>query len=238
MSNEGINFLYDGWSKTTKDFILISYISMDPIIATLFQFAVLIFSVIVHEVSHGLMALKLGDETAKREGRLTMNPIPHLDPIGSFILPLILYISGSPIMLGWAKPVPYNPLALFKDFKYGPLKVALSGPLSNLAIAIVFGFILRFGGGLLPMTMVPLIQIIVLINSLLFVFNMLPIPPLDGSKILTTFLPFEYARRLENMGLMGIMWVFLFLMLFPGFIQGLAIMVADFILGPYSFMAR
>ena len=204
------------------------------LIPLLFQFAVLMFSVIVHEVSHGLMALKLGDETAKREGRLTLNPIPHIDPIGTILLPLILFLSKSPILLGWAKPVPYNPLALFKDFKYGPLKVALAGPLSNLAIALVFGLILRFIP-IIPYNMAPFIQIIVLINCLLFVFNMLPIPPLDGSKILTTFLPYEYARKLEEMGLMGILWVFLFLLLFPGFIQGMAFSLANLIMGSSGF---
>lgn len=188
----------------------------------IFQITVLLFSIIIHEISHGFMALKLGDETAKQEGRLTINPLVHLDPIGSVILPLILFITGSPFLIGWAKPVPYNPLNFHKDPKYGALKVALAGPFSNLAIAVIFGIGIRFFSAGASEETIGLLSLIVLLNCVLFVFNMLPLPPLDGSKILTTFLPFKYAVKIERIGLNGIIIVFLFLILFPGLIFGLA----------------
>src|SRR3989344_7856754 len=109
-------------------------------------------SVVIHEVSHGVAAYLQGDKTAKDAGRLTLNPISHLDPFGSVILPILLVLTHSPVVLGWAKPVPYNPNALHKDFRYGPLKVALAGPLSNLALAFVFGLIIRFGFNFLSPT--------------------------------------------------------------------------------------
>ncbi|MDI6591673.1 MAG: site-2 protease family protein [Patescibacteria group bacterium] len=159
----------------------------------LFLIAILIFSVVIHEVSHGTVALYLGDPTAKYAGRLTLNPIRHLDPIGSVILPIFLIlmakIMGGGIIFGWAKPVPINPYN-FRDQKYGSAKVALAGPGSNLAIALIFGLTLRF----LPvLSTLPglylMFSYIVYINILLAVFNLLPIPPLDGSHILFTFLP-------------------------------------------------
>ncbi len=204
---------------------------MDSPIFIVFQLVVLIFSVIIHEISHGFMALRLGDETAKDAGRLTLNPISHLDPVGSIILPLLMFMVGSPILLGWAKPVPYNPLNLYKDRKYGPLKVAIAGPLSNLLIALIFGLFIRFGFDLISTQTVALLSIIVLLNCVLFIFNMLPVPPLDGSKILTTFLPFKYAIRFERMGLNGMIIILLFLALFPGLISGLAYGLFTLIVG-------
>lgn len=159
----------------------------------LFLIIILIFSVIIHEIAHGAMANYLGDPTAKLAGRLTLNPIKHLDPMGSVLLPLILIIiarlAGGGIIFGWAKPVPINPLN-FRDKKYGEAKVALAGPGANLSLALVFGLALRF----LPIAaQVPelgkMFSLIVFINILLAIFNLLPIPPLDGSHILFTFLP-------------------------------------------------
>ena len=189
----------------------------NTILLTVFQLVVLLFSVMLHEISHGLVALRLGDETAKNAGRLTLNPISHLDPFGSVMLPLLLVLTNSPVVLGWAKPVPYNPNALYKDFRYGPLKVALAGPLSNLALALVFGLIIRFGTGLLNPTILGFLAIIVLMNCYLAVFNLVPIPPLDGSKIFSSILPPRYAHMIENIGLSGILVVVLFLYFF-GFI--------------------
>jgi len=155
---------------------------------------ILIFSVVMHEVSHGVVANSLGDSTAKNAGRLTLNPIPHLDPIGSVALPLMLIListatGGGGIIFGWAKPVPVNTHNL-RDQKFGSAKVSLAGPASNLAIAVFFGLVLRF----LPVaqvdpTLVLVFSTIVFLNILLAVFNLLPIPPLDGSHILFTFLP-------------------------------------------------
>ena len=159
----------------------------------LFLIVILLFSIVIHEVSHGTMALYLGDPTAKYAGRLTLNPIKHLDPIGSVILPLFLILMaklmGGGIIFGWAKPVPINPYN-FRDQKYGSAKVALAGPGSNLAIALVFGLALRFFPAIATIPGLPLMfSYIVYINILLAVFNLLPVPPLDGSHILFTFLP-------------------------------------------------
>ncbi|MGD0576748.1 MAG: site-2 protease family protein [Candidatus Staskawiczbacteria bacterium] len=161
------------------------------IIITIFSLVVLIFSVIIHELAHGYVAYSLGDPTAKYAGRLTLNPLKHLDPFGSIILPLLLFIAGSPFLFGWAKPVPINPYN-FSDKKYGEIKVSIAGPASNLSVAIVFGLILRF----IPSGIIlanPGIEIalgyIIAINIWLAVFNLIPIPPLDGSWILFSFLP-------------------------------------------------
>ncbi len=162
---------------------------------TIFYIIVLIFSIVVHEVSHGLMAQRLGDKTAEYEGRLTLNPIPHIDLVGSIILPLILILSGSPILVGWAKPVPYNPYNFYDKpwiKKWGEALVAIAGPASNIAIALFFGLFLRFFN-LLPAA-TPLIQTIILVNIVLATFNLVPLPPLDGSKILFAFFPLPWAR--------------------------------------------
>lgn len=155
----------------------------------LFLIIILILSVVLHEVSHGTVANYLGDPTAKYAGRLTLNPIKHLDPIGSVFVPLFLLLLRSPILFGWAKPVPTNPYNL-RDQKYGSAKVALAGPGANLVLALVFGLILRSFPGL---THIPglylMFSYIVFINLLLAIFNLLPFPPLDGSHILFTFLP-------------------------------------------------
>lgn len=187
----------------------------NTIVLTIFQLAVLLFSVIIHEVSHGLVALRLGDETAKRFGRLTLNPLKHLDPVGSVFLPLLLFITRSPVILGWAKPVPYNPNALYKDYKYGPLKVALAGPFSNLAIAFIFGLTVRFSTAVFDPVTLAFFSFIVFLNCLLAVFNLVPIPPLDGSKILTAVLPYKYSLALQRIGLQGVFLILLLLFFFP-----------------------
>jgi Zn-dependent protease len=161
------------------------------IITTILSLVILLFSVIIHELAHGYVAYSLGDPTAKYEGRLTLNPVKHLDPFGSIILPLLLFISGSPFLFGWAKPVPVNPYN-FRDKKFGDIKVSIAGPASNFALAIIFGLILRF----VPNEIISAnegiriaFSYIVYINLWLGVFNLIPIPPLDGSWILFSFLP-------------------------------------------------
>lgn len=148
--------------------------------------AIFLFSVILHEVSHGYAALALGDPTAKQEGRLTLNPISHLDMFGSVLLPFLLYLTGSRILFGWAKPVPVDGRFL-RGGRYGMLKVALAGPASNIALALAFGMLLR--AGVFPGAMGEVMATVVYINLMLAVFNLLPIPPLDGSHILFAFLP-------------------------------------------------
>jgi len=155
---------------------------------------IFLFSIIIHEVSHGQVANYLGDPTAKMAGRLSLNPLKHLDFIGSLLLPLMLILSGSGIIFGWAKPVPINPFN-FRDKKYGSAKVALAGPVANIFLAVVFGMLLRFlrlenlsfGANLAV-----IFAYIVWINLLLAIFNLIPIPPLDGSHILFTFLPLRF----------------------------------------------
>ena len=161
------------------------------LIQTIFAVAVLVFSVVAHEVSHGYMAQFLGDPTARFAGRLTMNPLKHIDPIGSFLVPLVTSLAPGGFMFGWAKPVPYNPYNL-RDQKWGEAKVALAGPLTNLGLAFVFAMILRFGGVFFTDSMLSLMHLIVLINIILAVFNLVPIPPLDGSKVFLTALPLRY----------------------------------------------
>ena len=162
---------------------------------TLISIIILIFSVILHEVAHGYMANWLGDPTARLAGRLSLNPVKHIDPVGSIIVPLITSLGG--FTFGWAKPVPYNPYNL-KDRRTGELLVALAGPASNLLIAIIFGTILRFVavGAASPATIaaVTVVSYIVLINIVLAIFNLIPLPPLDGSKILFFFFKDQYGR--------------------------------------------
>lgn len=171
----------------------------DPV-HMVFSIAVLVFSVVAHEVSHGIMADRLGDRTARNAGRLTMNPIPHIDPVGSILVPIAMALLPGGIVFGWAKPVPYNPYNL-RDQRWGDAKVAAAGPLTNFGIAIVFGLILRFAGAVLSGPVISIVQIIVLVNVVLGVFNLFPIPPLDGSKVLSSVLPHrlryieEYLER-------------------------------------------
>lgn len=202
---------------------------MDNIVITIFQLAVLLFSVIIHEVSHGVAALKLGDDTAKRLGRLTLNPVSHIDPVGSILVPILTGLAGLPI--GWARPVPYNPGKLYKDFKYGPLKVALAGPLSNFVLAILFGVILRLFAPLMSVVLIQLLALVVLINVLLGLFNLVPIPPLDGSKIFTILLPDKYSRYVQTIGLGGIVFVVIFLYLFSGVLFEAVGWIASLIIG-------
>ncbi len=157
---------------------------------------ILIFSIIFHEIAHGMVAYALGDSTAKDNGRLSLNPVRHIDPFGSILLPGILlftnFLSGvNGFVIGWAKPVPINPLN-FRDKKYGNAKVALSGPAANLLIALIFGIALRiflFNFQTIPKGTAMVFAYIVQINIALAIFNLIPLPPLDGSHILFTFLP-------------------------------------------------
>lgn len=160
------------------------------IIATI---TILIISVIIHEVSHGFVADLLGDPTARLQGRLTMNPLKHIDPVGSIVVPLITSLAG--FTFGWAKPVPYNPYNL-KNRRQGEFLIALAGPLSNLLIALIFGTIIRFviAGATTITPFVEITSYIVIINIILAIFNLIPLPPLDGSKLLFAILPNQYGR--------------------------------------------
>ena len=163
---------------------------------TIFQIAVLVMSVVIHEVSHGYAAEILGDPTARLQGRLTLNPLKHLDPVGSIIVPLLTSLTG--FIFGWAKPVPYNPYNL-RNQKWGELAVAAAGPLANIFLALVFGLLIRFSGAIFGAPAVNIFAIIVIINLVLAIFNLLPVPPLDGSKILWAFLPYRFRQIRESM---------------------------------------
>lgn len=167
---------------------------------------VILFSMTLHEALHGFMAYWLGDDTAKHSGRLTLNPIKHIDPFMTIILPIILAISGAPIF-GGAKPVPFNPTRL-KWGEWGSALVALAGPLTNFILAFIgFAALVAVNppdGSLASMIM----SVFVIVNLGFFVFNMIPIPPLDGSRVLYALAP-DFARRgMEAIERFGILFIF------------------------------
>jgi len=181
-------------------------------IETPFIIIIVFFSVVCHEIAHGYVALKLGDPTAYKMGRLTFNPVPHIDLVGTILLPAFFLISNSPIMLAWAKPVPINP-GFFRNPKTGMMWVAIAGPATNFAIAIVLTLFLHLAGSILPSILVHSLAMGALLNIVLMVFNLLPIPPLDGSRIVARFLEgqalYNY-RKLERFGLFivfGLLWL-------------------------------
>lgn len=187
---------------------------MDPL-QFIFVIAILIMSVVIHEVSHGYAALWLGDPTAKLQGRLTLNPLKHLDLFGSLIIPVIFYTLGG-FIIGWAKPVVYNPYNFNKFHRWGDAIVAAVGPLSNIVLAIVFSVLIRFSliSLSLPASFVKIAAFVVFINIVLALFNLIPIPPLDGSKILFTLLPDSFSnfkRILEQYSIIFILIFILFL---------------------------
>ena len=207
------------------------------IVLIIFYIVILLYSVIIHEVSHGVMALWLGDNTAKYAGRLNLNPIKHIDPFGSIVVPIIMFLSVG-WAFGWAKPVPYNPYNL-RNQKWGPALVGLAGPLSNIILALVFAIVAYFIS--LPMALkksiaenalnpavlstmlsgsigaifFALITVIIVFNAILAFFNLIPIPPLDGSKLLFSV----FSVRIETMAMLeqfGFIILLFFIILFSG----------------------
>ncbi|MFH1679343.1 MAG: site-2 protease family protein [Candidatus Eisenbacteria bacterium] len=155
---------------------------------------VLFFCVVVHECAHGYVAYRLGDPTANDAGRLTLNPLAHVDLVGTIIIPLALVLSGSRFLFGWAKPVPINPM-YFRRPMNGMALTGAAGPASNLLLALASALILRIAGGLLGSGIVAQMLLYgIVINVVLAVFNLMPIPPLDGSRVILPFLPESIAR--------------------------------------------
>lgn len=193
---------------------------MDPVF--IFIILALILSIIIHEVAHGYMANFLGDPTARLAGRLTMNPIPHIDPLGSVIIPGLLLLGNAGILFGWAKPVPYNPYNL-KNQRWGEVLVAAAGPGVNIVIALIFALFIRVGvqAGI-DLSFIQIASYIVYINILLAFFNLIPIPPLDGSKILAGMLPLslqiKYQRLAFLMERYGLLATFAFIFIFIYFL--------------------
>ena len=157
---------------------------------------ILIISVILHELAHGYTAYSLGDPTAKNLGRLSANPLKHIDPIGSLLIPFLLIISGSSLLFGWAKPVPYNPYNL--KGRYAEFFVASAGVFLNIVVAVSFGLFYRFFGEFFVPSVGVIIFSIVSLNLFLAVFNMLPIPPLDGYRMFVSAVPYNIKLKFEK----------------------------------------
>ncbi|MEK7554237.1 MAG: site-2 protease family protein [Patescibacteria group bacterium] len=179
---------------------------------------ILIVSIIAHEVAHGYAANSLGDPTARLAGRLTLNPFPHIDLMGSIVLPAILVFTHSPILFGWAKPVPYNPYNL-KNHRWGETFVALAGVATNILLAVIFGLVVRYGLVIgLDATAVSVAKITAFVNLFLGMFNLIPFPPLDGFTALRSALPWHLAAGLNRfehkVRTMGVMSLILFLIVF------------------------
>jgi Zn-dependent protease len=170
---------------------------MENELAGLFTVIIVLMSVVVHEVAHGYAALAYGDKTALMAGRLTLNPLKHLDPVGSVILPLILILTHAPFPFGWARPVPYNPFNI-RDQRWGIFAVSAAGIGANFGLAIVFSIILRGAVffGFTSTSFLTVLSLIILANISLGIFNLLPVPPLDGSRIIFSLLP-QHLRAWE-----------------------------------------
>lgn len=176
--------------------------------------AIVIFSIILHEVAHGFVADYLGDPTARYSGRLTLNPVPHIDPVGSVLIPGILALSGSSFLIGWAKPVPYNPYNL-KNQRWGEAMVAFAGPATNIILALGLAVLFRFVIQIDEPELARILAMAIFANLSLAILNLIPIPPLDGSKVLRSVLPYNMAAaygRLEHItyalgpiGLIGVL---------------------------------
>ncbi|MFA6378851.1 MAG: site-2 protease family protein [Candidatus Omnitrophota bacterium] len=165
------------------------------------------FSVILHEIAHGWVAYRLGDPTAKNAGRLTLNPFPHIDLLGTVLLPGILLLTHSPIVFGWAKPVPVN-FALLRHPKRDMIWVGLAGPFVNIFLASALAIVMQIN--ILPAAQ-PFLKMGILVNLVLAVFNLIPIPPLDGSRFVLGILPYKIARSYAQLERYGVVIVFLLL---------------------------
>ena len=173
---------------------------------------IFLISLSIHEYAHALLAYKFGDDTAQKQGRLTLNPLKHIDLIGSIVMPILAFTSGF-MLIGWAKPVPVN-RAKFKNLHRDDAIVSVAGPLSNLVLAIIvyvaYHFLTMYGIQISALFF-NIFRLTIIFNIFLFCFNLLPIPPLDGSHILYDLLPNQYTAKLQNLGLYGTLFLFIFI---------------------------
>lgn len=183
---------------------------MDNIFSSLITLAILVFSAIVHEVCHGVVAGWFGDDTAERAGRITLNPIPHIDLMGSIIVPLLLLTAHSPVIFGAAKPVPVDFRNMRRE-RLGMAAVSFAGPFSNLVLAVIFGLVLKYAGT--QYLSQDLLITAVILNLALFTLNLIPIPPLDGSKIVLSILPKSWWYVIGRYEQFGFVLVFIFILM-------------------------
>ncbi len=199
-------------------------------IILLIQISLIFISLAFHEYAHGWVANKLGDPTPKYSGRLTLNPLAHIDPFGTIILPIILFLIPGVLPFGWAKPVPINPNH-FRNPKKDTMWVSLSGPGSNLLIVIVMSLILKVNS--LPYAFELILAWLIIINLILATLNLIPVPPLDGSKILAYFLPAKLAYNYSRFQLQGV--IALIILIHLGLFQWL---IFPILKGTFAFLNR
>ena len=208
---------------------------MTSTINTIFYIGILIMSVVIHEVAHGVAAERYGDPTARMSGRLTLNPLKHLDWFGSFVLPLVLIMAGAQ-PIGWAKPVPVNPNNV--KSKTGRFVISAAGICTNLLVAIIGALILRSMAAygipvdhINPSPTVLIMDSIILINILLGIFNLIPVPPLDGFKILFSFLPARFGRFESMLDMYGIPILFILIFTFGNYLTPIVFKIMGLLLG-------
>jgi Zn-dependent protease len=204
----------------------------------IFYIVILIMSVVIHEVAHGYVAYRLGDETARLQGRLTLNPLKHLDIFGSVLLPLLLVLSHAGFVLGWAKPVPYNPNNL-RGGRTSIVLVSIAGILANLGLAIVFGLLIRavslwgvsFGSPQVMLNFYKIASSVVLVNIVLAFFNLVPIPPLDGSRVIFNLLPRTFAPLAAFLEKWGMFFLLFFIIFIWQYVSPVLFTVFSFLTG-------
>ncbi len=209
-------------------------ISPETIIRIGLVYPGLLFSLCVHEAAHAAMGNYCGDDTAKLQGRLSLNPLAHVDPVGTVLIPLIMLVM-SPFVFGWAKPVPFNPSKL-NNIRRDPVLIALAGPAANFLLALLLIFVMRvliltFGIDAIPPLLFVVLYFTIMLNLVLMIFNLIPVPPLDGHHLLNYFLPPEGQKFMRQLGPVGIIIAMVVAYNFLGPVIDRARYVVDFLIG-------